>query len=393
MKRLVAAAVLALLTSAWTLAQPPELLPPTVLDPVALKPAGPLSPAEAAKERAATIKALKEDVRTFDPYAVRAHQTEGRWQVRAGAEVLKDFGADRAAATEAARLIHDLRVNQVGTIPGARPDFQYWLTDGKAPRGSNARLVVVPVSARSVSAEMVGGTWIVTDGAKGLYDFGTDAEAARRAATVFWKYGFNQLGLVGGPQPALLCPLMDPRQTAQDKVTPLSPPSPLAVLEDAGRTSLLLPGNVYAGPKTALDLTKLVAARRGEWVLAYGDMVLGRFGSNEQAARGAIKALQDARPTEVVRLGDGGFPLFLANGQPIHGEPLGGSKTSIRTGRLKVQKVRETWWLFEDTRPLMEAGLKTDAELLLLVVRFYDLKTVCLFGRPDAGLRLFTAGR
>ena len=133
---------------------------------------------------------------------------------------------------------------------------------------------------------------------KGLYDFGTDAEAARRAAVVFWKYGFNQLGIVGGPHPAMVYPLADPRQAALDKVAPVPNPSPIGVLQDVTRTSLLFPGNVYGGPKSSLDVTKLEVVRRGEWLLVHGDDVLGRFGSVEFAARGAMKALQDpGRPS------------------------------------------------------------------------------------------------
>jgi hypothetical protein len=290
-------------------------------------------------------------------------------------------------------VIRDLRVTQVGAVPGAQPEFLYWLTDGKAPRGSNTQLVVMPVSARSIRAEQVGGTWVVTDGTKGLYDFGKDAEAAKRAAVVFWKYGFNQIGVIGGPQPAFVYPLADPRQAALDRVSPVPPPSPVGVLQDVSRTSLLLPGNLYGGPKIPLDVTKLEVVRRSEWLLVYGNEVLGRFGSVEHEARAAMKALRDTRAMELVRLGEGGFPIFLANSQPVHGEPLAATKTSLRAERMKVQKVRDSWWIFEDNRPVLEVGTKGDAELLLQVIRLYDLKTLCVFGQKETGLRLLTAGR
>jgi hypothetical protein len=396
MKRLVTTAMVLMGISGSAIAQaprPPQVLPTTVLDPASARPVGPLSPSEAVKQRDAIMKALKEDLRSFDPGTVSARQVDGRWQVRAGSELLKDFGPDRGAAFETARAIQDMGITQVGIVPGARPEFVYWLTNGKAPRGTNSQVVVIPVSARSVRAEQVGGTWVVTDGTKGLYDFGTDAEAARRAAVVFWKYGFNQLGIVGGPHPAMVYPLADPRQAALDKVAPVPNPSPIGVLQDVTRTSLLLPGNVYGGPKSSLDVTKLEVVRRGEWLLVHGDDVLGRFGSVEFAARGAMKALQDARATEWARLGDSGFPLFLANGQPIRGEPLAAAKTSFHGDRLKVQKVRDTWWVFEENRPVLEAGTKGDAELIVQVIRLYDLRVLCVFGQKETGLKLLTAGR
>jgi hypothetical protein len=372
---------------------PPQMLPTTVLDPASTRPPGPLSPAEATKQRDAIIAALKEELRSFDPGTVTAGQVDGRWQVRAGSELLKDFGPDRGSAFETVRVIRDLRVTQVGAVPGARPEFLYWLTDGKAPRGANTQLVVMPVSARSVRAEQVGGTWVVTDGMKGLYDFGKDAEAAKRAAVVFWKYGFNQIGVIGGPQAAFVYPLADPRQAALERLAPVPPPSLVGVLQDVSRTSLLLPGNLYGGAKIALDATKLEVVRRGEWLLVHGDEVLGRFASVEHEARAALKALRDTRATELVRLGEGGFPLFLANGQPVHGEPLAATKTSLRADRLRALKVRDSWWVFEENRPVIQAGSKGDAELIVQVIRLYDLKTLCVFGQKEGGLHLLTAGR
>jgi hypothetical protein len=396
MRRRVAAIILGACVAGPSFAQPPaapEVLPPTILEPVNPKP---LSPAEAARQREATIAALKEDLVRFDPMAVTVKQADGRWRVEAGKVVLKEFGSDRNLAVEAARLIKDLGVTQMGRVPGSNPPFEYWLADGKAPRVVNGRVVVLPVTARSIHAEQVGGTWVVTDGAKGIYDFGPDVDACRRAATVCWKYGFNQLALVGEPRPAMFVPLTDPRQAKVESATPVVLTSGLGVLNDVSKTSLLLPGNVYAGPKRAIDVYKLEVVRKehGEVVLASGAEVLARFGGQELPARSALRALQDGRATEVARIGSTGFPLFLASGQPIHGEPLGATRMSIRPDRVKSQKIRETWWVVEDSRPLFEAGTKEDAELMIQVLRTFDLKTLCLFGRAEAGgLRLLTTGR
>jgi len=375
---------------------PPRALPPSLGDPARDKPARPLTPADAARQREAAIQALKEDLRSFDVESVVARQIEGRWLVVSSKEVLKDFGADRSGATDAARVIRELRVNQLGTIPGSSPPFEYWLADGKSPQGVNARVVVLPITARTIRAEQIGGTWVLTDGSKGLYDFGTDSQAARQAALVFWKYGFNQVGVIGSPRPSMMYPLLDPRQANVDRVAPLPQQVPLGVLNDVQRTSLLLPGNLYGGRRAPLDSANLKSVRleKGEWALTHGDDVLARFGSSESAARAAVKVLQDARPTEMVRLGDAGWPLFLANGQAIRCEPLAFTKSALRPDRLKVTKVRETYWLFEDLRPVMEVGTKADAELVLAVIGYFDLKNVSFFGRPESGgLRLLTAGR
>ena len=399
MRHPVAGVIWSVVLAGPLFAQPPagpEVLPSTVLEPVRTGITGPPSEAEVAKQRDALVKALKEDLVTFETGAVTARLADGRWQVRTNDVVLKDFGADRASALEAAKLIQDLRVNQMGTVKGSNPPFEYWLTDGKPPRLTNARAVIVPLMGRAVRAENVGGTWVVTDGAKGLYDFGTDVDAAKRAAAVYWKHGFNQLAVVGAPRPALLIPLADPAQAAREKVSPAPTASALAVVNDVSRTSLLLPGNLYAGPKQPIDPLKLEVVRkeRGEVALVHGNDVLARFGGSELDARAAMRALQDGHVTEVARIGSTGFPLFLTHGQPIHGHPLGATKRSIRAERLKLQQIRETWWLVEDNRPLVEAGTRDDAELLVKVIQLYDLRCLCVFGRVETGgLRLLTMGR
>ncbi len=393
MRNCLVAGILVIGVTQIGLAQPPRKLPSSLDDPGRNRP---LSPAEASRLREKAIKGVKEDLVSFDPGEVAASELEGRWKLHTRSVILKDFGADRAAALEAARIVRDLRFNQLGTVPGAQPAFEYWLTDGKAPRGLNSRIMILPITNRAIRAESVGGAWAITDGSKAIYDFGADSAAAQKAAVIFWKYGFNQLGLVGTPRPSMFYPLVDPRQATLEKTSPLPEPSALRIVGDVARTSLLLPGNVYAGAKSPIDTKKLaiVRNRTGEWTLTHAGDELARLGSSETTTRAARKVLADAHVDEIVRLGDGGFPLFFSEGQPIHGEPLGVKRVEFRLDRLRVQKIRQTWWILDDIRPLVEVGSKPDTELLIRVLRQYDLKCLCLFGRPEAGgLRLLTMGR
>jgi hypothetical protein len=373
---------------------PPEILPATVLDPVHTKP---LTPAEAAKQREVDIAGLKEEIVAFDPNSVVARQVEGRWHVRTNDVLLKDFVSDRTSAFEAANLIQGLHVNQMGRVNGANPAFEYWLADGKPPRVANGRAVIVPVVSRAIRAERVGGAWVVTDGTKGLYDFGNDRDAARKAAIVCWKHGFNQLAVIGEQRATMFCPLTDPRQAERERSMPTVATSAASVLNDVSKTSLLLPGDIYAGPKKPLDAYKLEVKRLehgGTSVLMSGDTILAKFGGDQVAARAAMRSLQDANVTEIAMIGSSGIPLFLVNGTAMHVEPLGATKVSFHADRLKTMKIRDTWWVAEDSRPIIEAGAKSDAELLILVCRYFELRVLCTFGRPETGgLRLLTSGR
>jgi hypothetical protein len=385
------AAVLAICLAGRAVAQNP--VPPKPL-PRSLADAGRDKPVDPAKLREAAIRNLKEDLTSFDSGSVVARRVDNRWQVWSSKGLVRDFGDDRAAATEAARTIQNLRVNQVGTVPGSSPPFEYWLVDGKPARPTTGQLLVVPISPLVLRAEQIGGAWVVTDGARGLYDFGDNREAAERAATVCWKYNFNRLGLIGSPRPALTYLMHDPLAAEKGKSAPIPPPSPLGVVSDVARTSLLLPGNVYGGPKRPIEPSKLrIEKHEGEWLLVQENEPVARFGTSEMSARYALKALQDAKPTEVVRIGAKGLPLFLRNGNPIHGEPLGVPRMSLNPDRVKILQQRGAWWLFEGTRPVLEVGTKTDAEVLLLAVKTFELRSFSMIGRPESGMPLFTVGR
>ena len=374
---------------------PPRTLPPSLADRPTKMPALPLTSTDLDKQRQATIKALQEDLRSFDSASVGVRQVEANWCVMAGAQTIKDFGLDRTAAETAATLLKTLGINQMGKIAGARPAFDYWLRDGKAPQPTTGKLVVLPLNSRAIRAESVGGAWVLTDRSKVLHDFGADGDAANKAAAVYWKYGFNQAAVVGVPRPVLFVPLLDTWQAARDQVAPLVATSPLSVLNDVTQSSLLLPGNVYAGSKVPFDIKKLEVKRTaGEWFLRHEGEVLARFGSSESQANAALRTLQEARPTELAKVGKGAFPLFLAHGVPVRGAPLGATPVSIRSDRLRAIKVRESWWVASDARPFLDAGTQEDAELLVALIRFHEIETLCLFGRPESGgLRLLTKGR
>ena len=389
------AVVLAICVAGRTVAQsPPPPVPPKPL-PRSLADAARDKPVDSAKLREAAIRTLKEDIAAFDPGSVMARRVENRWQVWSSKGLVRDFGDDRAAATEVVRTIQNLRVNQVGNVPGSVPPFEYWLVDGKPARPMTGQLVIVPITPQVLRAEQVGGAWVVTDGARGFYDFGDNREAAERAAAVCWKYGFNRLGLIGSPRPAMTYLMLDPVAAERGKSAVVPPPSPLAVVNDVARTSLLLPGNVYGGPKRSIDSSRLrIEKHEGEWLLLQEKEAVARFGTSEMSARYALKALQNARATEVVRIGDKGIPLFFRHGNPINGEPLGVPRMSLVPDRMKIQQQRGSWWLFEGSRPVIDVGSKADAEVLLLAVKTYELRSFSMIGRPEGGgLPLFTVGR
>lgn len=370
----------------------PQVLPPTVIGvPRADLPASPPLPVI----RNGTPSKPVDQIERFDPTTLAVTKTDGRFTLTADKLTLRDFGYDRVTAEETARILRELQVNEVVTVPGSRPPFQVWLRDGKPATGMASRQIFLPVTTSALRAESVGGVWVVTDGARAFFDFGTEAASAKVAAALLLKHGFNQMGMVGSPRPTVLYPLYDKWTAERAKLQPAVMPSPLGVLDDIAQKNLILPGNVLAGPKAALDAEqlKVVRSRAGEWMLMHNEEVMGRFGSVEYAARAALKSIQDAKVNQVVRVGSKKVPIFLSDGQAMRGRPLGGTNVTFRPDRLKVQQVRGGWWLVEENRPMIEGGTKADAELLLKTLQHLRLTLSSQFGFAETGgMRFLTVG-
>lgn len=384
-------------------ADEPLVLPPTIIGSTppktprllpSLAPRDPQSEKLPEKVEKPAPKSLVKSQK-FDAEELKITKVDSRLTLTDGRENIRDFGFDKATADETLYVMRQLGINEALTIPGSRPLFQIWLKDGQPVRAVASRQIFIPMISMNLRAESVGGVWVVTDGARAFFDFGEDATAAKQAASLLIQYKFNQMGLIGNPRPTVMYAMYDKFTAEKVKNQPINQASALTVLDDVVQKNLLLPGNVVAGPKTTIDQAQLqtVRGKNGEWTLVHNETVLGKFGSSEHSARNALKALQEAKITEMVSVGDMKFPIFLAEGQPMRGRPLGSTSTSFRPEKLKLQQVRDRWWIAEDYRPYIEAGSKADAELLLKTIRHLHLSMIAQFGFADTGgMRFLTTG-
>lgn len=337
---------------------------------------------------------VEEELQSFDPFRLELRFIDKRWVIHHGDVPIKEFGSNRDAAVEAIRAVQDIRANQLGSVPGGRPPFEYFLTDGKPSRHVNGKVTIVPINSRGIRAEQIGGAWVVTDGLKSLHDFGANEASAKQAAAIYLKYGFNQLGIVGGDSPIMVYPIFDQRHADREARTPPINQEPLKVVGEVAQTSFLLPGNVYGGPKYPIDHSKVAIERRsGEWHLFHGEHVLGKFGTNELAARHALKAMQDSKPNEVAFVGARRLPVFLSHGAAIRGDAMGAIRQTINPDRVKVQQVRDTWWVYDDSRPVLEIGTKSEAIVMVKAIQALGIRSISTLGRVDQGMLFMTAGR
>jgi hypothetical protein len=335
---------------------------------------------------------------SFDPNQVAIRRVGGTHQLYAGKQFLKDFGPLVKEAEEAVRIIRDLNVSRYGYIPGSLPPFEYWLVEGyqNEPSGPPTRGItrqIIPFDARSLRADQVSGVWVVRDAKRILYNFGREADAARAAEQVCKKYGFNQIGVIGAPNPVMTYLVIDPYQGVQAQQTA----HPLELADSVSRLGLILPQIGYVGSRTKIDQRKLEIVREGsDWSLMHSSDVVGRFGANESNARAALRALQDYRVTELCRIGTLGYPLFLVNGQPLKGAPLGLTPRGFQPQALRLQKIDGNWWLCEGSRQVIDCGPNEDeAKLLQKVISHFGLDQLVCIGHPlrEVGMNLLIKGR
>lgn len=353
--------------------------------PVSNPPALPAAP---------TIEPIALTMIRFDPTLLSVRRSDGRWFLMAGKQMLKDFGPLDREANEALRLVRDLHFTQYGMIAGSTPPFEFWLGDeNEAQNGGFATKNVISFNARTLKVEQTIGAWVVRDDKLVLYNFGNDEAAARLALAVMKKHGFNQLGVIGSPRPVMTYLTVDPYARVGQPEAKSDPREALNTLSQQG---LVLPGVGYVGTRVQLENRKLdIVKVQHDWTIVHGRDTLARFGMQETRARDALRLLQDMRVTEMVFVGKGGLPIFLANGKAPRSAVLGFGTARLNPSQMKVQLVNGGHGITEGTRTVMSFGEnRADAELVLKVLQHFGFDQVIVVGDPErGGLRLFSRSK
>lgn len=327
----------------------------------------------------------------FDTSTLQLKGDRGQWQLWAGGLLLKDFGPAEADGREALRLFRELNVDAHGTVGGV---FDFWLSRGDAPFGIARQRQVINFDGPSLRTELVNGHWVLRDSRMILYNFGRSQEDALDALAVCRKYGFNQIGFIGGSTPSLKYLLRDVARRLPDNNPP---PKDVATVRMQANEVMLapltLPGYGTVGDREPLDYRRLEVKRDGgEFVLVTGGKSLGRFGSSEREARALAHTLTEFRCTEICRIGDARF--FLSNGRAPQGTTVGLAARTFRTDTLVVRQVNGVWGIADGLRMVVEVGSRQDADRALAAIREYRFDTVAAVGNGRLGnVNLFVRSR
>lgn len=378
------AALAAALFAAPLAAQPPA---------AGLPPPKELPPTVAALGQSGVRLPRDEQWQALDPGTVRVQRVNGSWQVYANGAPFRDFGDSPDNAADAARVLRELHATQWTAIGTGRAVVEYGLSDGQVAPNAGFPRQILPIDLRTARAEAVRGAWCLRDNANILLNFGPHKPDAEQALAVCRKYGFNRIGMVGRPTPALTYFFAQPDAAAP----PATGAVPAALQEQAlTRTGIEVPGLGYVGEKVAIDPRKAVARReKGEWVVAAGPEVIARFGPSEWSARDAAKVIQDGRFSEVCRFGTAGVTFFLVGGQAPTKVPFFAQGARFDPNGLRVREMAGKWWVYDGGgRQLLPAGSAEEAGQLVKLIKAYGFDQLCQVGTsPQAALKFLAKGR
>lgn len=279
----------------------------------------------------------------MDPKTLGVKRLNGAWQVWANDAAFRSYGDSADDANDVARTLRELYPLRWGAIGTDRTVVEYGLTldnDQKlvAPKVSGFARSLVAMDAKTLRVERVRGLWCLRDDANLFLNFGRHQRDAEMALAVAQKYGFNRIGTVGRKEPAMTFFTSDPNGLVQASAK--LPPSvsfkmqadamtrtgiPLPVFGNLGERKAIDPAKAeYVGEMVSIDPRKAELRTEGrEIVLACGREVLARFAANDDyIAREALRAVRNARLTELCQFGTAGVTFFLSNGQAPRNLPM-----------------------------------------------------------------------
>jgi hypothetical protein len=188
----------------------------------------------------------------------------------------------------------------------------------------------------------------------------------------------------------LLAPAIPPLHTTTVEVFPVDDKTP-----KLQRTPPLPPLAKEWIDRTPFDWTQVRTRQEdGQYVLAAGSLVLGRF-SNDHDARMAESVVKHYRFTEWDHVGrpQPFCAYFLCGGEAPRGQCLGIRTEPIELDKLSVTQVENRWVILSGEKPLIWFGtVPEEARVMLDVIQREQFDRLCHIG-DDRGLTFFARSR
>ncbi|CAN5322345.1 hypothetical protein BH11PLA2_BH11PLA2_00780 [soil metagenome] len=373
--------------------QVPKLLPPTVQGQV-IQP----TPLNAAPIRLPR----DENLIPIDVRGVRVQRLAHQMVVNVGTKVFREYAPLTDDAELTAKLLREMMPTLWGQLGKSRIVVEYGLTVGSngetiVPPTAGFPQSVTPMDLKTLRVEPIRGVWCVRDDASIHFNFGMEKEEAEQTLAVCRKYGFNRIGTVGrGGVPAVTYLFAAPEIAGARATNPNIAGLQAQQEKLLTRTGIEVPGVGTVGEKIVIDPRKIELRRdKSAFVIVSGNEVLANFGTDEWAARDAIRVIQDARFSEFCKLGTSGVTFFLVNGIAPTRVPFHARQTKFDPGSLRAKEFNGKWCVMDITgKPLLLAGDEAEANQLLKVMKAFNFDTVAVVGNsPTNNMRFLAKSR
>jgi hypothetical protein len=336
------------------------------------------------------------------------------WQLWVGHRVLRDFGDREIDARNALRVYQDLHPTEWVTIGTGKPIVEYGLMNGHSqlttdvssandPRSSlpivpvtdNRPLAtgagakqIIPIDLRTVRVEPIRGVWCLRDNYNLQVNFGLNKADAEQALAAVRKYGFNRVGIVGNPIPAMTYFFSTPDTSPAMPSGPLAQANLQMQIEHLSRVGIPVAGVGYVGEMVRIDTQKLdVRKDGGDWIVLSGTELLGRYGPSEWMARDAARTIQESHFTEYCKVGSAGLTFFLVDGRAPTRVPLNAQGRQFELNKLKVRKNGERWAITENGRHLFDCASAEEGDTIIRLLQYYQFDQLCHIGtNPKYGI-------
>jgi hypothetical protein len=343
---------------------------------------------------------------------VSVKRINNSWQLWAGQLLLRDFGDRELDARNSLRVYQDLRPTEWVIIGSGKPIVEYGLMNGRSelaneavgvnnPQGSlpivpvnenhpiatgaGARQII-PIDLRTVRIEAIRGVWCLRDNYNIHINFGLNKSDAVQALAAVRKYGFNRVGIVGGPTPAMTYFFAAPDLTTAMPNGPLAQANVQLQIDNLSKVGIPVAGLGYIGEMVRIDTQKLEIRKDGaDWIIASGAEVLGRYGPSEWVAREAARSMQEAHFTEYCKVGSAGLTFFLVDGKAPTRVPFMAQGRQFDLNGLKVRKNAEKWSIAENGRTLFDCASAEEGNTLIRLLQYYQFDQLCHIG-PNSKL-------
>jgi len=166
---------------------------PTVGTPAAAAVVGqPASQFDNAQPVVATTTQLTQDCLTIDTAHTYVAADNGNWKLRDFLHVVQNFGPYHVSANKGSAILSFYRFDEDCHVGRGRSNLAFYRASGEVPHQAMPGQDCIDVHPEKVEAVLRDDDWKVVEGARAIYNYGSDKDGAVKAAAIIKSLNFSR---------------------------------------------------------------------------------------------------------------------------------------------------------------------------------------------------------